>query len=86
MDIEQHLTLLENKNKRLFGSIHLLCLSVTLSLVVLLCLFMQFDAIVTGIIVSIFTVFGLFMYVGYAIRCTNNRISLLHTKIKYHGK
>ncbi|WDE06744.1 hypothetical protein SG34_007525 [Thalassomonas viridans] len=85
MDIDEHLEILATKNSKLFGATHLLCLVGVIAVIALTLIF-TVPPVLAGIVTCILAFFLLFHYIGYSVKRTNSRITLLETKYKNQGK
>ena len=82
MDINSHITQLEKKNRKMFGSVHFLLLSLVFSTAILALLF--FTEPLIAIAASGFIAFFLhYFYAQLAFKRLNSRITLLQTKISH---
>ncbi|GMM86945.1 hypothetical protein [Pseudoalteromonas sp. MTN2-4] len=85
MNIDEHLKVLALKNKKLFGFSHTMCIVLVIGLIALM-LSIALPPSLTAILVGIAAFFILYHYAAYAVKKTNNRISLLETKYKDQSK
>ncbi|WP_338366546.1 hypothetical protein [uncultured Pseudoalteromonas sp.] len=82
MDIDSHIAQLEKKNRRMFGSVHFLLLTLVFSTAILALLF--FTEPLIAIAASGFIAFFLhYFYAQLAFKRLNSRITLLQTKISH---
>ena len=84
MDIDEHLELLESKNKRLFGLAHTFCIVIAISVIAIILAF-NLPVGLAGILAGISAFFIFYHYAAFAVKKTNARITLLETKYKNLG-
>ncbi|EGU60376.1 hypothetical protein VINI7043_29160 [Vibrio nigripulchritudo ATCC 27043] len=85
MNTDERLKVLKLKNKKLFGFTHTMCIVLVIGFITLT-LSIALPPSATAMLVGIAAFFILYHYAAYAVKKTNNRISLLETKYRDQDK